>query len=62
MCAVCHGAPGEERGEVGKGMNPTLPRLERVADQWSDREIFWILKHGIRLAGMPAFGATRSDK
>ena len=61
MCAVCHGAPGEERGEIGKGMTPTPPRLERMADEWTDREIFWILKHGIKLAGMPAFGETHSD-
>ncbi len=62
MCAVCHGAPGEERGEFGKGMNPTPPRLERAASEWTDREVFWILKHGIRLAGMPAFGPTHSDR
>lgn len=61
MCAVCHGAPGEERGEIGKGMNPAPPRLGRVAGEWSDREVFWILKHGIKLAGMPAFGETHSD-
>lgn len=62
MCAVCHGAPGEERGEIGKGMNPTPPKLERVADHWTDREIFWILNHGIKLAGMPAFGATHEER
>lgn len=61
MCAVCHGAPGEERGEIGQGMNPLPPRLSREADEWTDGEIFWILKHGIRMAGMPAFGETHSD-
>jgi mono/diheme cytochrome c family protein len=43
-------------------MNPTPPRLERAASEWTDREVFWILKHGIRLAGMPAFGPTHSDR
>jgi mono/diheme cytochrome c family protein len=62
MCSVCHGAPGAERGEIGKGMNPTPPRLERVAGRWTNQEIFWILKHGIKLAGMPAFGETHSDR
>lgn len=62
MCAVCHGAPGEERGDFGRGMNPRPPRLERVADEWSDREVFWILRNGIKMAGMPAFGATHSDE
>lgn len=62
MCAVCHSAPGEERGEIGEGMNPRPPRLSREGDEWSDQEIFWILKHGIKMAGMPGFGATHSDR
>jgi mono/diheme cytochrome c family protein len=62
MCVVCHGAPGMERGTLGKGMNPEPPDLTKVAAEWNDRELFWITKHGIKLAGMPAFGVTHSDK
>jgi mono/diheme cytochrome c family protein len=62
MCATCHGAPGVERGEIGKGINPEPPDLAEEAAEWSDRELFWITKHGIKLAGMPAFGATHSDE
>lgn len=62
MCAVCHGAPGEERGEIGKGLNPEPPLLEDVAAEFTSREIFWIVKHGIKLAGMPAFGPTHQDR
>lgn len=61
MCVQCHGAPGLDRGELGKGMTPTPPRLEEEAAEWSDAELFWITKHGIRLAGMPAFGVTHGD-
>ena len=61
MCVQCHGAPGMDRGELGVGMTPTPPRLEEEAAEWSDAELFWITKHGIRLAGMPAFGPTHSD-
>jgi mono/diheme cytochrome c family protein len=61
MCVQCHGAPGIDRGEVGQGMTPRPPRLEEEAHEWSDAELFWITKHGIRLAGMPAFGPTHSD-
>ncbi len=60
-CVPCHGAPGRERGELGKGVTPTPPDLGKTADEWSDKEIFWIVKHGIRLAGMPAFGPTQTD-
>src|SRR5690606_15964607 len=62
MCVQCHGAPGVSRGEVGLGMNPTPPGLEDAAEEWSPRELFWITKHGIKLAGMPAFGPTHSDE
>lgn len=62
MCAACHGAPGVERGALGKGMNPEPPDLAAEAAEWSDRELFWITKHGIKLAGMPAFGVTHSDE
>lgn len=62
MCVVCHGAPGVERGEFGKGITPTPPELSEAAAEWSVKELFWITKHGIKLAGMPAFGPTHSDE
>jgi mono/diheme cytochrome c family protein len=62
MCVQCHGAPGFDPGELGQGMNPTPPRLEEEAPEWSDGELFWITKYGIRLAGMPAFGVTHTDQ
>lgn len=62
MCVVCHGAPGVERGEFGEGMNPTPPDLARMAERYSSRELFWIVKHGLKMAGMPAFGPTHSDE
>jgi hypothetical protein len=62
MCATCHGAPGSERGALGKGMNPEPPDLAEEAAKWSDRELFWITKHGIKLAGMSGLGVTHSDE
>lgn len=62
MCVSCHGAPGVERGEPGQGMTPTPPDLAEEAHEWSDAELFWITKHGIKLAGMPAYGPTHSDE
>jgi mono/diheme cytochrome c family protein len=62
MCVTCHGAPGVERGTLGKGINPKPPDLAEEAPEWSDRELFWITKHGIKMAGMPAFGVTHSDE
>lgn len=62
MCVVCHGAPGIDRGEFGQGMTPTPPDLVEEADAWTARELFWVVKHGIKLAGMPAFGPTHTDE
>jgi mono/diheme cytochrome c family protein len=62
MCVTCHGAPGVERSELGKGINPEPPDLAKEASEWSDRELFWITKYGIKMAGMPAFGITHSDE
>ena len=62
MCADCHGAPGVEPGVVGRGLNPEPPRLAEEPDGWRPEEIFWIVAHGVRMTGMPAFGPTHSDE
>jgi len=59
MCATCHGAPGVPISEIGQGLNPAPPELSRPADE--PGENFWIIKHGIKMTGMPAFGVTHDD-
>lgn len=61
MCEVCHGGVGVERSEIAVGLNPRPPRLARAAASWSDAELFWITKHGIKATGMPAFGRSHDD-
>ncbi len=61
MCRVCHGAPGLDRSEIGKGLNPRPPDLSRAVKEWSPRQLFWIVKNGIKMTGMPSFGATHDD-
>lgn len=62
MCAGCHGAPGVEPLAVGQGLRPRPADLSKTAERWSPAELFWIVKHGIRMTGMPAWGATHSDE
>lgn len=62
MCVVCHGAPGLPRGEIGQGLKPHPPDLDRVAREWSPEEIYWVLDNGLRHTGMPAFGRTHSPE
>jgi mono/diheme cytochrome c family protein len=61
MCVQCHGAPGEQPGEVGKGLNPHPPDLAAAARRWTAAELFWIVRNGIRMTGMPAFGPTHDN-
>jgi len=61
-CAHCHGGVGEGRAEWVAGMRPHPPALARTADQWSEREGFWMVKRGIKMSGMPAFGPTHDDQ
>lgn len=61
MCQGCHGAPGIEKSEIGKGLYPHPPNLAHSAKEMPPSELFWITKNGIKLTGMPAFGKTHSD-
>jgi mono/diheme cytochrome c family protein len=61
MCAGCHGGPGIERSEIGKGLNPQAPDLADAVPAWSPSHLFWIVKNGLRMTGMPSFGKTHND-
>jgi cytochrome c len=61
MCVVCHSAPGEQRSSISKGMNPQPPLLAEAVKQWRSSELFWIIKNGVRMTGMPAFGLAHRD-
>ena len=61
-CASCHGLDGRTPTDVGQWMYPRAPDVGSPAvQQWSDAELFWIIKHGIQLTGMPGFGHIHSD-
>ncbi len=62
MCVVCHGAPGVKPSEIAQGLNPYPPELAEKAEPDEAAEFFWIVKHGIKMTGMPAFGLTHSDE
>lgn len=62
MCVGCHGAPGVERSEIGKGLYPHGPNLAHSVKEMPPEELFWVTKNGIKSTGMPAFGPTHSDQ
>ncbi|HEX3126046.1 MAG TPA: cytochrome c [Thermoanaerobaculia bacterium] len=62
MCVVCHSAPGVKPSEIAQGLNPYPPELAEKAEPDEAGEWFWIVKHGIKMTGMPAFGVTHDDQ
>lgn len=62
MCAGCHGAPGKMRSAAGKGLRPRAPDLAVAANEWNTANLFWIVKNGVKMTGMPAFGPTHDDQ
>jgi len=61
MCATCHLAPGMQRTEISRGLYPRAPELRR-GSALTPAEEFWVIKHGIKMSGMPAWGATHDDE
>src|SRR5262249_37033587 len=60
-CAVCHGAPGVPKGDFARGLYPPPPDLAKTAPLYNPAELFWIVKHGIKMTGMPAW-SDHSDE
>lgn len=62
-CAVCHGAPGMRPSPVMQAATPPAPDLAVNAGQWTDHQLHWILQHGVKYSGMPAWPAQgRGDE
>jgi mono/diheme cytochrome c family protein len=60
-CATCHGAPGIDRSEFAGGMYPRPPDLTKVSQRYTPAELFWILKNGIKMTGMPSMADDGDD-
>jgi mono/diheme cytochrome c family protein len=62
MCEFCHGAPGERPFEFTKGLNPKAPEMSHTAEEWNEPELFYIIKYGVKMTGMPSWGETLSEE
>jgi mono/diheme cytochrome c family protein len=61
MCTGCHLAPGMKDTELRAGLYPKPPNLAEHAAHRKPAEAFWIIKHGLKMTGMPAWGVTHDD-
>ena len=63
MCRLCHGGPGNPRTEIAKGLYPNPPDFtSKNIKMRNEAELYWVIKNGIKMTGMPAFGPTHSDE
>ena len=61
MCAGCHLQPGVEATEMSRGLYPTPPNLALRRPE-DPAAAFWVIKHGIKMTGMPAWGKSMEDR
>lgn len=61
MCSSCHLAPGMKRTEISRGLYPRAPELRRGSGL-TPAEEFWVVKHGLKMSGMSAWGVTHNDE
>jgi len=59
-CYNCHGGPGVEWAKFSEGLKPDPPELKDVADD-EPRAIFWVIRNGINMTGMPSFQKVGAD-
>ena len=63
-CANCHGAPGVNWAKFSEGLRPDPPDLKDVVNDLTPSQMFWVIKNGINMTGMPSFalaGAKDED-
>jgi len=61
-CLQCHGAPGVAPAPFALGMTPVPVPLVHTARSWTPAEMFWVVKEGIKMTGMPAWEFRMSEE
>jgi len=55
-CVNCHGGPGVSWAKFSEGLRPDPPDLKDLANERDPEHLFWVIKNGINMTGMPSFG------
>lgn len=61
-CVQCHGAPGVAPEPFALGMAPAPANLAHTAREWPPTELYWVVKEGIKMTGMPAWKYRMADE
>jgi mono/diheme cytochrome c family protein len=60
-CAGCHGVPSNPDSQFAHSFNPPVPRFFKEAPDMPENQNYYIIAHGVRWTGMPAWGRTLND-
>ena len=60
-CVYCHGAPGAPLDPIGAGIAPRAPDLLAAKRHNGPQSTFWVMRHGVKMTAMPAFGKSLDD-
>ena len=61
QCVQCHGGPGVAPGDIGLSMQPQPGPLVHMKQRWRVPEVYWIIRNGIKMSGMPAWQYRLSE-
>lgn len=60
-CADCHSTPGAKPVFIARSMVPAPPHIVDAVSDWDANELFWIVKNGVKMTGMPAWPSRVRD-
>jgi mono/diheme cytochrome c family protein len=60
-CAGCHGVPSNPDSQFGRSFNPEVPAFFKDAPDMAENQNFYIVQHGVRWTGMPAWNKTLNE-
>jgi mono/diheme cytochrome c family protein len=60
-CAGCHGIPSNPDSQFGRSFYPTVPPFFKDSPDMAENQNFYIIQHGIRWTGMPAWNKTLNE-
>ncbi|WP_332813722.1 c-type cytochrome [Ramlibacter sp.] len=61
-CLRCHGAPGVSPDALAFGLTPAPANLLHAGRSWPPDEIFWIVRNGVKMTGMPGWAYRLTDE
>jgi mono/diheme cytochrome c family protein len=61
-CVGCHGAPGQPPSDFGATFYPPAPQFPLIGTEYTEAQVFWVAKHGVRRTGMSPQGLSYTDE